>query len=112
MHDLANQGTGHKFSELLMGLYFAKKNQLQYVFHEKSFVHNFRQADQQWLGDLIQQRYPAPSEWGGSNDRVFGMNWKQWILVYHYRSTTAHAYAQRNELELQEPLIGFGGRNS
>ncbi|KAF9566854.1 hypothetical protein EC968_003554 [Mortierella alpina] len=117
MHDFGNVGTGHKFSELLMGLYFAKKNRLQYVFNAKTFVYNFRGADLQWLGDLIQRRYPIPHEWK-SSDSVFDMDWKQWIPVYYYRNTTAYAYAQmnatRNELEPapQGPFLGFGGRNN
>ncbi|KAF9284565.1 hypothetical protein BGZ68_004600 [Mortierella alpina] len=110
-HDFANQGVGHKFSELLMGLYFAKKNRLQYVFNEKSFVYNFRQADLQWLGDLIRQRYPVPQEME-PNGQDFETNLKQWIPVYYYRDTTANAYAQMNELELRRPLLGFGGRNA
>lgn len=66
---------GHKFSELLMGIYFAKKNGLQYVFNEKSFVHNFRLADLGWLGDLIRQRYPVPQELVTvPNGQAFEMN--------------------------------------
>ncbi|KAF9322929.1 hypothetical protein BG006_001946 [Podila minutissima] len=110
-HDFANQGVGHKFSELLMGLHFAKKNRLHYVFNEKSFVHNFRQADLQWLGGLIQQQYPVPQE-VEPNGQVFEMNLKQWIPVYYYQGSTADAYAQMNELELRRPLLGFGGRNA
>ncbi|KAF9286711.1 hypothetical protein BGZ74_001250 [Mortierella antarctica] len=94
-----------------MGLYFAKKNRLQYVFNENSFVHNFRQADLQWLAGLIQQRYPVPQE-VEPNGQVFEMNLKQWIPVYYYQGTTADAYAQMNELELRRPLLGFGGRNA
>ncbi|OAQ25132.1 hypothetical protein K457DRAFT_129233 [Linnemannia elongata AG-77] len=90
---------GHKFSELLMGIYFAKKNGLQYVFNEKSFVHNFRLADLGWLGDLIRQRYPVPRE-------------LVTIPVYNYRDTTANAYAEMSEYELRRSLLGFGGRNS
>lgn len=110
-HDFANQGLGHKFCELLMGLYFAKRNRLQYVFNEKAFIHNYRQADLQWLGDLIQQRYPVPKELK-FNGQIFEMNLAQWIPVYHYHNTTSFAYAQRDEHELQEPLLGFGGRNN
>ncbi|KAF9559198.1 hypothetical protein EC968_006677 [Mortierella alpina] len=110
-HDFAIQGVGHKFSELLMGLHFAKNNGLQYVFNERSFVRNRRQADLQWLGDLLRQRYPVPQA-VEPNGQDFEMNLKQWIPVYYYRDTTANAYAQMNELELRRPLLGFGGRNA
>ncbi|KAF9292247.1 hypothetical protein BGZ88_006450 [Linnemannia elongata] len=113
IHDFANQGLGHKFSELLMGIYFAKKNRLQYVFNEKTFVHNFRQADLEWLGDLLRQRYPVPQELATApNGQAFEMDLDLWIPVYNYRDTTANAYAQMNEFELRRPLLGFGGRNS
>ncbi|KAF9079447.1 hypothetical protein BGX23_004086, partial [Mortierella sp. AD031] len=112
-HDFANQGMGHKFSELLMGIYFAKRNRLQYVFNEKTFVHNFRQADLEWLGDLIRQRYPVPQELATElNGQAFEMDLNLWIPVYNYRDTIANAYAQMNEFELRRPLLGFGGRNS
>ncbi|KAF9536371.1 hypothetical protein EC957_011202 [Mortierella hygrophila] len=112
-HDFANQGMGHKFSELLMGIYFAKRNRLQYVFNEKTFVHNFRQADLEWLGDLIRQRYPVPQELATKlNGQAFEMDLNLWIPVYNYRDTTANTYAQMNEFELRRPLLGFGGRNS
>ncbi|KAG9067266.1 hypothetical protein KI688_012048 [Linnemannia hyalina] len=102
-----------KFSELLMGIYFARKNGLQYVFNEKTFVRNFRQAYLGWLGDLIRQRYPVPQELATEpNGQSFGMYLSQWIPIYNYRDTTANAYAQMNELELRSPLLGFGGRNS
>ncbi|KAG0209589.1 hypothetical protein BGX28_010204 [Mortierella sp. GBA30] len=113
-HDFANQGMGHKFSELMMGLYFAKKNGLQYVFNEKSFVHNFRHADLQWFADLMKERYPTPQELlRDSNDgQGFEMKLEQWIPVYHYRSTTADAYGRMSDFELRRPLLGFGGRNA
>ncbi|KAF8927421.1 hypothetical protein BGZ47_002162, partial [Haplosporangium gracile] len=111
--DFVNEGMGHKFSELLMGIYFARKNRLQYVFNEKLFVKNFRHADLQWLGDLLRQRYPVPQElMTKPNSGVFKMNLEQWIPVYYYRDTTANAYAQMNELETRGPLLGFGGRNT
>lgn len=111
-HDFANQGMGHKFSELLMGIYFAKKNGLQYVFNEKTFVHNFRKADLEWLGDLLRQRYPVPQELATKpNGQAFEMKLKLWIPVYNYRDTTATAYAQIKEPELRTPFLGFGGRN-
>jgi hypothetical protein len=112
-HDFANQGMGHKFSELLMGIYFARKNHLQYVFNEKSFVHNFREADLQWLGDLLRQRYPVPPEVVNEpNGQGFEMNLKQWVSVWYYRDTAANAYREMTEVELRRPLLGFGGRNA
>ncbi|KAF9964530.1 hypothetical protein BGZ70_006327 [Mortierella alpina] len=114
MHDFENAGAGHKFSEVLMGLYFAKKNGLQYVFNVKTFVRNYRHADLQWLGDLLRKRYPVPREWE-SNDAIFDMDWKQWIPVYHYWNTTANVYAYTQMTDpklLQGPPLGFGGRNA
>ncbi|KAG0042641.1 hypothetical protein BGZ83_000235 [Gryganskiella cystojenkinii] len=112
-HDFANQGMGHKFSELLMGLHFAKNNGLQYVFNEKSFIHNFRHADLQWLADLLRQRYPVPQEIAatGPTHQEFDMHLNQWIPVINYRDTTSFAYAH-SEIDLRGPLLGFGGRSS
>ncbi|KAG0287363.1 hypothetical protein BGZ96_008691, partial [Linnemannia gamsii] len=112
-HDFADVGLGHKFSELLMGIYFARKNGLQYVFNEKSFVHNYRNADLQWLGDLLRQRYPTPQEvMTEPNGQDFDLNRKQWIPVYYYRSTTAEAYGEMYEIDLRRPLFGFVGLNA
>lgn len=110
-HDFANQGLGHKFSELLMGIYFARNNGLQYVFNEKSFVDNFRHADLEWLADLLRQRYPVPPE-VEPNGQAFNLDMKLWIPVFYFRSTTANAYGEMNELELRRPLLGFVGRNA
>ncbi|KAF9957130.1 hypothetical protein BGZ70_009610, partial [Mortierella alpina] len=113
-HDFANQGMGHKFSEVLMGLHFAKNNGLQYVFNEKSFVHNRRNADLEWFGNLLSQRYPTPPELlrDKSNDKSFEMDLEQWIPVDHYRGTAADAYSRMSELELRRSVLGFGGRNT
>ncbi|KAF9574002.1 hypothetical protein EC968_007554 [Mortierella alpina] len=113
-HDFAYRGMGHKFSELLMGLHFAKNNGLQYVFNEKSFVHNDRNADLEWFGDLMSQRYPTPPELlrDKLNNKGFEMDLKQWIPVTHYRGTIADAYSRMSELDLRKPLLGFGGRNT
>lgn len=113
-HDFVNQGMGHKFSEFLMGLHFAKNNGLQYVFNEKSFTHNFRNADLEWFADLISQRYPTPPELlkDKLNKKSFEMDLERWIPVTHYRGTIADAYSRMSELELRRPVLGFGGRNT
>ncbi|KAF9982486.1 hypothetical protein BGZ75_006117 [Mortierella antarctica] len=113
-HDFAYRGMGHKFSELLMGLHFAKNNGLQYVFNEKSFVHNDRNADLEWFGDLMSQRYPTPLELlkDKRNNKSFDMDLKRWIPVTHYRGTVADAYSRMSDLELRRSVIGFGGRNT
>ena len=130
-HNFANQGMGHKFSELVMGLYFAHKNGLQYVFNERAFVRNFRNADLQWLGDLLRQRYPVPPELRemmAENDRKagivkhhsqhpeledFDMVLNQWIPVVNYRDTAQFHYNQLGDYALKKSsLLGFGGGNS
>ncbi|KAG9319910.1 hypothetical protein KVV02_007325 [Mortierella alpina] len=113
-HDFAYRGMGHKFSELLMGLHFAKNNGLQYVFNGKSFVHNDRNADLEWFGDLMSQRYPTPPELlkDKLNNKSFDMDLKRWIPVTHYRGTVADAYSRMSDLELRRSVIGFGGRNT
>ncbi|GJJ68941.1 hypothetical protein EMPS_01287 [Entomortierella parvispora] len=132
-HNFANQGMGHKFSELVMGLHFANNNGLQYVFNERAFVRNFRNADLQWLGDLLRQRYPVPPELRAmmaANNRKagienhhslqaqseledFDMVLNQWIPVYNYRDTAQFAYDQMGDYELRKSsLLGFGGRSS
>ncbi|KAF9950179.1 hypothetical protein BGZ72_008125 [Mortierella alpina] len=113
-HDFAYRGMGHKFSELLMGLHFAKNNGLQYVFNQKSFVHNDRDADLEWFGDLVSQRYPTPPELlkDKLDSKSFEMDLSRWIPVTHYRGTVADAYSRMSELDLRKPMIGFGGRNT
>ncbi|KAG0352413.1 hypothetical protein BGZ54_002811 [Gamsiella multidivaricata] len=112
-HDFANQGMGHKFSEVIMGLYFAKENGLQYLFNEKSFVRNFRHADLQWFGNLMKERYPVPPELleDTIEGQEFNMNLRQWIPVDHYRGSTADAYAKMEDHRLRGRILGFGGRN-
>ncbi|CAO3564873.1 unnamed protein product [Mortierella alpina] len=104
---------GFVIFEVLMGLHFAKNNGLQYVFNEKSFVHNRRNADLEWFGNLLSQRYPTPP--GLLKDKFdnksFEMDLKQWIPVHHYRGTAADAYASMSELELRNSVLGFGGRS-
>ncbi|KAF9902287.1 hypothetical protein EC991_005054 [Linnemannia zychae] len=112
-HNFVDEGLGHKFSELLMGIYFARENNLQYVFNEKSFVYNFRKADLGWLGDLIRQRYPVPQELTTEpNSRIFENHSNLLTPLYYFRDTVANAYAKTDESELRRPLLGFEGRNT
>ncbi|KAG0210661.1 hypothetical protein BGX28_009088 [Mortierella sp. GBA30] len=45
-----------------MALHFAKANGLQYVFNEKAFLANHRNADLHWIANLLKKRYPVPRE--------------------------------------------------
>ncbi|KAK9760750.1 hypothetical protein K7432_014896 [Basidiobolus ranarum] len=59
-HEFSKTGLGNKFSEVLIGLYFARNNGLKYKFDYDSFVLNHRKDDYEWFADLLASRYNAP----------------------------------------------------
>ncbi|KAF9359731.1 hypothetical protein BGX34_008190 [Mortierella sp. NVP85] len=82
--EFAIYGLGHKWCELMMGVRFARLNNLTYVFNEKTFLHNVRNTDLTWVSDLLKRRYGSPSD----------LNPAEWILTPDYMYDAAVLYQE------------------
>ncbi|KAG0046968.1 hypothetical protein BGZ83_007877 [Gryganskiella cystojenkinii] len=60
MHEFSYSGLGNKFIDLMFSLQYARQNNLTYSFNKIAFVANPRDADHNWIADLIAARYNVP----------------------------------------------------
>ncbi|KAF9359729.1 hypothetical protein BGX34_008188 [Mortierella sp. NVP85] len=94
-------GLGHKFSELLMGVRFARLNNLTYILDEKTFLYNYRHTNLTWIGDLLKRRFGTTL-----NDFSPVFDPKEWVHTDDFMNDAAVLY-QEALVKEGRPYKGF-----
>jgi len=95
-------GLGHKWCELLLGIRFARLNNLTYVFDEKTFLYNYRQSDLTWIGDLVKRRYGKLLD-----DYTPEYNTEEWIHAPDFMYDAAVLYQETMKEDDKKTYKGF-----